>query len=432
MKFSEWKNKKNTDDSFEILEQIFLDIEKLYILENDMEEEEEDLSPAELESPFSDDDSAAPVQDFSSEVEEEEKKEKEGVKRLLRDTRESMINLRYKAMMIRGSRIRKIKKLGPNDLKTKKILEKLGYRSDLAGFQSAIGEEGNDVPNSKIMLLRNKTLNELEVELMNNLAPLYEIYSNRDEKFYTNRGQQDKYEFLYPLIMKLRDTLTRRLVVSNKARPWSSPAPLVDKRLSAVMRSIGTIIKSIRTDNYRSDARKEKKEKLSSSFSTNNGDDSDLQGSQALRNASTNFSSTGRQIASEPSEDQSEIMSAVRSSFDSLTSKNKKDVITFLLSFGLDDIAKDFHLTGSINLPQNLEISILHKVNKSGKVSDKIIDDEAIIEKLKDFGIMATKPQVRSGRFNIINFLRDAIQSKLGSKLESLSFSKWLLINEII
>ena len=157
------------------------------ILENDNEDEEEE-GPIEI-NPFSDDDSASPVEDFTSDSDYEDnspkiKSEKQQRSRLekLKKIKDSMLILRWKAMKERDDLIKSLDKSSTEE--KIKILEKIGYIKDGENISDdslekliskAYEEKDNQVSSQIISILTPDRVRKAEEDL----ATL--IYTVRDD-----------------------------------------------------------------------------------------------------------------------------------------------------------------------------------------------------------------------------------------------------------
>ncbi len=405
MKFKKWVESKINS---EIIEKILLEISLFNENEEDPEnpndevvgDEEEYVHPS-----MTGDEDAKPVKTFDPDTGYNHKKT------LIRNARFSMQNLRHKAKLERRSLIRKLKELGQAD---DEILSKLGYDPKKPNaFQAATSETGNGVPKQRLELLMSKSLDEFRKEFMKDLAELYMYSAKGTREPYALFGDS-KYsnEFggeLTPL-EKIEKSLTTRAVNKsiNVANPWSKN-PAEDKQSSAIMRFTNTVI-----DNVRKNSKVERKKEIA--FGTEKED-------EYYKDP----------IASAPSkssiDDDEETKQKIKTIFQKLAVRfnnpaGKPKLVAFLVSYGLDDVAQQFLSTGSLNIPEELEISIAYKINKSGSTSTKINTD-LLIEKLKQYGITTNKPQLSSW-FNTIKQELNQYRSELGI---AESFSSWLALS---
>lgn len=409
MKFKKWVESKINS---EIIEKILMEISLFNENEQDFTGEEfgdnESIGDEEehVHQSMTGDEDAAPIASYDPDDEEENRK-----KTLIRNARLSMQNLRYKAKLERRLLIRKLRELGQAD---DEILSKLGYDPNKPNaFQAATSETGNGVPKQRLQLLLSKSLDEFRKEFQRDLSELY-IYSAKGTKNPYALFGDSKYsnEFggeLTPL-EKIEKSLTTRTVNKsiNVANPWSKN-PAEDKQRSAIMRFTNTVI-----DNVRKNSKVERKKEIAFGAAREDEDYKDTIASATSKSSAT---------------DDEEIKQKIKTIFDKLAVRfnnpaGKPKLVAFLLSYGLDDIAQQFLSTGSLNIPEELEISIAYKINKSGSTSTKM-DFEMIIEKLRQYGIMTNKPQLSSW-FNTIKQELNQYRSELGI---AESFSSWLALS---
>lgn len=90
-------------------------------------------------------------------------------------------------------------------------------------------------------------------------------------------------------------------------------------------------------------------------------------------------------IASRGGEVSSDLVDKIRQAFSDLFTRNRTWALTMCIALGLD--------CSQSGLPSSFELAPLYKDLKSGKVSEKF-DKEQIIEKLKTYGITATKGNI--------------------------------------
>lgn len=376
-----------------ILERIFLDIKLLTEEEYQDEIESEDEGPLETEDPFTGSEDAEPVSLQPKSYLPSIGPRKSEKRKLAEDTRDSMVNVRYKAMHERKKLIDTLKQT-----QSAKILEDLGYNPDLPGaLQSALSESGNDIPEARIEFIESKTMHELKNEFLENLFNSYTIYGSNEEK--ADRLNSE-------ILEKILNSLTiRRISKNNEPHDWSSPTPLVDESASAINKYINAVIKGVKADQTRT------KEKVMGG----GAEEDDYK--DVIKNLPAPAASE------EESENQTKL-NAIRNAFKKLESLDKKATLSFLLLFGLDDAAEEFASTGKINLSPGAEYSMVMKVNKSGVVSTTVPDYDVVVEKLKTkFGIDATRTQVIQWRNRATNTLREELSDM---RTESLSFNNWL------
>jgi hypothetical protein len=427
MKFSNWTKEKNKE--FKILEQIFLDIlNSTNIFENSEEEGNlDDEGPVEIPSPFSDDDSGQPmsqdklekinkknkVQNRIQKMSDAEQEAKKRKKRLIADTRESMFDLRYKSMLIRASRVKKLNKINPSSpqfaQEAEPLLRKLGYNTTnlKEAFEIAKKETGNDVPSSKIGLLRSKKLKEFQDEFVTNVGNLYAIYAEKSPERFTSRSGDGPYENIAEVIENIARTLkTRFISKNNSVHSWTTPAPLVDKEGSSIIKFITRALINVEKGRYRA---RRKELSFGKSDDTSAGDEY----RDSIRNASKPSSQTN-----------TDLLDKVKIAFEKLQNKDHKKVIAFFVSLGLDDMARNLLVHKKVEIPSDINIGPMFKTIKSGQ-SNKI-DLPALSTKLStDYGIQASSANLTSWLFDI----RGALLSDLSGLEESLSFSNWLSIN---
>jgi len=412
MKFSNWVKSNKNNESINLLEKILLDIKNsINILENfDSEDEDpvEDEGPVEIPDPFADgDENIEPTRVYDGENEEET--EKRNKKNLIRNTRESMFNLRYKAMLSRRTLVNKLNRLNPSSpdfvSEATRIMNKLGYNTAdvMEAYKIAKEEKGNDVPATRIQFLRSKKLKEFRKELLENIYKTFAFYAKSNPERYSFEDLSDSLE-------KIANSLTKRVVTkSNKVSDWSNPAPLVDSAGSAVIKFITASIVNAKTDNYR-----RKRKEISYGTRHNSSDEDSYK--DTIKHAGTLSGEPSRELANQ------ELVLRIRNSLEKLKTKDPKKVAAFCTSLGLD-----CYRNGAIEIPQNLEIGPMFKQLKSGELSDKIDLPELAYKLNKDHGIQATEANLRSWLHEIRNFMMIELGDLI--KSESLSFSGWFAIN---
>jgi hypothetical protein len=137
------------------------------------------------------------------------------------------------------------------------------------------------------------------------------------------------------------------------------------------------------------------------------GDDFDANIERSLRGSITPGSSDGNRdplgIAKRDGEINQELADKIRKAFSELFRKNRNWGLVMCIGLGVD-CAQD-------GLPINFQVSPLYKTIKTG-VSTKFDQDE-IVEKLKNYGIIASKQNVRTWLMNARDFLEGYLKDSI-------------------